>query len=403
MENGAQASLEAKSSVVPRRAPGAEMRPPRVLQVLPALHVGGVERGTIDIVQSLAAAGWEPWVASSGGALVNDVRRAGGQHVAMSLVRKNPISIGWNIGRLARLIEAQGIDIVHARSRTPAWSAMYAARRTGRRFVTTYHGTYNAHSPLKIRYNSIMARGDVVVAISQFIAQHVRETHGTDDRRLRVVPRGIDLAYFDPRNVHPDRMVALAARWRLPDDRKVIILPARLSRWKGHEVLLEALGELAQDDLCCLLVGSDRGRRNYTDALFAAIRKQRLEGVVRLVGHCIDMPAAYMLADVVVSPATDPEAFGRVAVEAQAMGRPTLASSHGATGETIVDGETGWLIPPGDAQALAEALRHTLGLDGDQRAVLAARARAHVSQHFSKQRMCERTLEVYRELLAVGE
>ncbi len=403
MEHGAQASSGAKSSVVLRPSSGAESRQTRVLQVLPALHFGGVERGTIDIVQALAEAGWEPWVASSGGALVNDVRRAGGRHFAMPLAKKNPISIGLNIGRLARLIESQDIDIVHARSRAPAWSAMYAARQTGRRFVTTYHGTYNARSHLKVRYNSVMARGDTVIAISQFIAQHVRETHGTDNRRLRVVPRGIDLAYFDPRNVHADRMVALARKWRLPDDRKIIVLPARLSRWKGHEVLVEALGQLARDDLCCLLIGEDRGRRRYTDALIAAIRKRGLEGVVRLVGHCVDMPAAYMLADVVVSPATDPEAFGRVAVEAQAMGRPTLASSHGATGETIIDGETGWLIPPGDAQVLAEALRHTLALDGDQRAVLAERARAHVSQHFSKQRMCDKTLDVYRELLAVGQ
>ena len=401
MDSGAQPSPFADHAGTKARGPGH--RPARVLQVLPAMDVGGVERGTIDIVQSLTAAGFEPWIASSGGMLVNDLRRAGGRHVRMPLQRKNLLSMVCNIGRLARLIEAEGIDIVHARSRAPAWSALFAARRTGRRFVTTYHGTYNARGGLKVRYNSVMARGDAVIAISEFIGRHVRDTHGTSEDRLRVVPRGVDLSYFDPGKVHPDRMVALARKWRLPDDRRVIMLPARLSRWKGHEVLLSALGDLARDDLCCLFVGSDRGHRRYADSLLKSVQRMHLDGVVRMVGHCSDMAAAYMLSDAVVSPATDPEAFGRVALEAQAMGRPTVASDHGATGETIIDGETGWLVPPGDPSVLARVLRIVLALGPSERGALAGRARAHVGEHFSKQRMCARTLDIYRELLVAED
>ncbi len=370
-----------------------------MLQVLPALETGGVERGTVDIAAALAEAGWEPWVASSGGPMVRELARIGARHVTLPLDRKNPITVVRNVDRLAKLIETEDIDIVHARSRAPAWSALVATRRTKRPLITTYHGTYNAGGRLKLHYNSVMARGDRVIAISQFVGDHVRDTHGTGEKRLRVVPRGIDLERFDPAKVRPDRMIRLARKWRLPDDRAIIMLPARLTRWKGHAVLIEALAQLERRDVRCLLIGADQGRRHYYRYLLDLIDQRRLEEIVQLVGHCDDMPAALMLSDAVVSPSTDPEAFGRVVVEAQAMGRPTIASDHGGPRETVIAGETGLLVPPKDAKALAAALDEVLGLSAGARAILAERAIAHVRAAFSKPVMCARTLDVYRELL----
>ena len=377
----------------------AESRPRSVLQVLPALETGGVERGAVDIAAAVAAAGWRALVASSGGAMVRELVRAGAEHVTLPLARKSPFALRANVAPLAALIESEGVDIVHARSRAPAWSAYEAARRTGRPFVTTFHGTYNFGNALKRWYNGVMARGDRVIAISDFIADHVRRNYGVGDERLRVVPRGIDLEVFDPARVNSERIVQLAGKWRLPDGVPVVMLPGRLTRWKGQAALIDALTVLGRRDVCCLLVGDDQGRHGYRKELERRIRTRGLDGVVRIVGHCDDMAAAYMLADAVVSASLDPEAFGRVAVEAQAMGRPTIVTDHGAARETVLAGETGWLTPPGNAGALARALEAALALDADARETLAARAMPRVRAKFSKQAMCDRTLAIYRELL----
>ena len=377
----------------------AERRRPTVLQVLPALETGGVERGAVDVAKALAAAGWRAVVASSGGRLVHELQRASVEHVVLPLGRKGPFAVRANIDRLAALIEAEDIDLVHARSRAPAWSALHAARRTGRPLVTTFHGTYNFGNRIKRWYNSVMARGDRVIAISRFIADHIRQNYAIDEARLRVVRRGIDFAEFDPARVGAERLARLAGRWRLPDGMPVVMLPGRMTRWKGHAVLVDAIALLGRTDIRCLLVGSDQERRGYHRGLERRIRDRGLDGTVHVVDHCNDMAAAYMLADVVVSASLDPEAFGRVIVEAQAMGRPTIASDHGAARETLVAGETGWLTPPGDARALATALETALALDAEARGALAARAMPRVRADFSKETMCERTLAVYRELL----
>ena len=226
----------------------AESRPRSVLQVLPALETGGVERGAVDIAAAVAAAGWRALVASSGGAMVRELVRAGAEHVTLPLARKSPFALRANVASLAALIESEGVDIVHARSRAPAWSAYEAARRTGRPFVTTFHGTYNFGNALKRWYNGVMARGDRVIAISDFIADHVRRNYGVGDERLRVVPRGIDLEVFDPARVNSERIVQLAAKWRLPDGVPVVMLPGRLTRWKGQAALIDALTVLGRRD-----------------------------------------------------------------------------------------------------------------------------------------------------------
>ena len=373
-----------------------------VLQVLPALGAGGgVERGTIEIARAISDAGGRSLVASAGGSQVHEVARAKSEHFTLPADSKNPLVMRANIQRLERLIVDQKVDIVHARSRAPAWSAYFAAKRTGRAFVTTFHGTYGAGNPIKRKYNSVMTRGDRVIAISNFIAGHMRQIYGVPASKIRVIHRGVDLNWFDPARVSAERVATLAGQWRLDDGVPVVMLPGRLTRWKGQTVFLEAISRLGRKDLRCVLVGSDQGRADYRRELEDLIARHDLGSVVRIVDHCADMPAAYMLTDVVVSASTDPEAFGRIVPEAQALGRPVIASDHGGARETVVENETGWLTPPGDAAALAATLKKVLALDGPARHRLAKTAIAHVREDFSKDAMCAKTLDVYNEVISL--
>jgi glycosyltransferase involved in cell wall biosynthesis len=380
-------------------AEAEETRSPAVLQVLPELVTGGVERGAVDVAAALAAAGWHSVVASAGGPLVREIERAGAVHVALPLKSKNPLVVRANIERLAACARAHRVNIIHARSRAPAWSALYAAKAVGCHFVTTFHATYNANNPLKKKYNSVMVSGERVIAISEFIANHVVAEYGIDRARVRVIPRGVDLALFDRTAISPERLIQLARSWRLPDGAPVIMLPGRLTEWKGQSVLIEAIARLGRDDIRCVLVGDDQGRAAFRRRLENEIARLNLQPVVHIVGHCNDMPAAYMLSDVVVSASTDPEAFGRVAAEAQALGRPVVATDHGASRETVIPDETGLLVPPSDAQALADALRDALALTPAEREALAQRATKHARARFSKRRMCDETLRLYAELI----
>jgi glycosyltransferase involved in cell wall biosynthesis len=371
-----------------------------VLQVLPALgSSGGVERGTVEIAEAIVEAGGRAIVASAGGARVHELQRVHAEHVTLPMDSKNPVVMYNNIKRLVDLVEAENVDLIHARSRAPAWSAWLAAKRTGRAFVTTFHGTYNARNFMKRRYNAIMTRGDRVIAISAFIASHMRRIYGVPATQIRIIPRGVDLYRFDPAQVSAERVIKLANDWRLDDGMPVVMLPGRLTRWKGQGVFIEAVAKLQRRDLRCLIVGADQGRTEYRAELESLVEKHDLGEVVRIVDHCDDMPAAYMLSDVVVSASTDPEAFGRVIVEAQALGRPVIASEHGGATETVLEGRTGWLVPPGEVDPLAETLAKVLSLDENQRAELSEAAIANVRDNFSKQAMCEKTLEVYNEVL----
>ncbi len=374
-------------------------RAPAVLQVLPSLETGGVERGTCDVAAALTRAGWRAFVASAGGAMTTELERAKARHAELPVDSKNPFVMHANVERLARLIESYHIDIVHARSRAPAWSARAAARRTGRPFVTTFHGTYGHRGALKRRYNSVMTRGDKVIAISDFIADHIRQVYGIDEERLITIPRGINLEHLDPSKVSAERMIRLSRRWRLHDGMPLIVMPGRLSRWKGQMVLVDALAELGRQDVRCLLLGGGRGRPGYRRALERRIRTKGLDSVVAVIDDCDDMAAAYNLADVVISASTHPEAFGRVAAEAQAMGRPVIATDHGGARETVIDGETGWLVPPGDKSALARTIKAALALDVPTREAVAVAARAHIEARFTVEGMCQATIGVYESLL----
>ena len=373
--------------------------PPVILQVLPRLETGGVERGTIDTAAAIAAAGWTALVASSGGAMVRELERAGARHLTLPVESKNPLVMRANVRRLAKLIGKHDVNLVHARSRAPAWSARAAARRTGAAFITTFHGDYSGTSSIKRRYNAIMAEGERVIAISNYIAERLEQGYGVPSERIRVVPRGIDIDLFSAASVSAERMIQLSGEWRLPDAAPVIMLPGRMTPLKGHDILVEALARLGRRDVRCLLVGAEQGRTRYRQEINDHVARANVSEMVQIVGHCRDMPAAYMLADVVVSASTSAEGFGRVAVEAQAMGRPVIATDHGGARETVIGGETGWLVPPGDPDALAQALRESLEMSVEQRERYAERAIAHVRAHFSNRRMCAQTLDVYRELL----
>jgi len=397
----------AKDSVRPFGAKGAGSRP-TVLQVLPALEQGGVERTAVDISGAVVQAGGRAIVVSAGGPMVHEITRAKAEHITLPVDSKNPFVMYANIGKLEKIIRDNDVDIVHARSRAPAWSAWAAAKRTGAHFVTTFHGTYslggNWGGNLKRRYNAIMIRGQRVIANSGFIAGHIRKNYGIEAAKLRIIHRGVDLERFDAQKVSAQRVVGLADDWRLNDGMPVVMLPGRLTRWKGQTVFIKAIAALVamgRKDIRCLLVGSDQGRSKYRKELDKLIADSGLNEIVRIVENCSDMPAAYMLTDVVVSASTDPEAFGRVVPEAQALGRPVIATDHGGVRETVIPGETGWLVPPGDVDALAKAIEHVLKLDESARKKLAMKAAENVRSHFSKAAMCAKTLEVYNDVLQI--
>ena len=383
-------------TIVPVASTG---RPPVALQILPSLVSGGAERGTVELAGALVEAGWTSYVASEGGPLESEIARAGATHLTLPLASKNPLVMQRNTMALIRLIRQLGVDIVHARSRAPAWSACAAARATGRRFVTTFHNAYGARTALKRRYNAVMARGDRVIAISDFVADHAASVYGVGRDRLRTIPRGVDLAVFNPNRVSAQRIINLAGQWRLPDGMPVIMLPGRLTRWKGGLDFIAAIAILGRTDICCVLAGSEQ-RPGFRRELEAAICENGLAGLFRIVEECRDMPAAYMLSDAVVSASREPEGFGRIVAEAQAMGRPVVATDHGGARETIVPEVTGWLVPPRDPATLAAAISEALSIGANERQQFGRRAMAHVAANFTREAMCARTIEVYEELLA---
>ncbi len=376
-------------------------RTPRVLQVLPRLESGGVERGTVEVARGLVEAGWGAVVAAESGRLVAAVEAAGAGFVDLPLASKNPLTILRNAKRLEALIRERGIDLVHARSRAPAWSAEIAARRAGVPFVTTFHAVYSgADNAMKHRYNAVMAKGARVIAISDFVAEHVRAHYRVEPQRLRTIYRAVDLDSFDPAKVTVERMARLRTAWVLPEGCRVVMLPGRVMRLKGHLELLRAVKRLGRDDVVTVFVGPSDPADAYRKQVELFARTAGLEDAIRFAGQCDDMPAALALACVVAVPSIErAEGFGRVSIEAQAMGKPVVVHAIGGLPETLMPAATGWLVQPGDTDELAEALGLALAMPADVRARAAERARAFVAEHFTLTRMIGETLAVYRELL----
>ena len=322
----------------------------------------------------------------------------------MNAASKNPLTIRKNTGLIEKIVDEERVSLIHARSRAPGWSAYVAANRTDTPFVTTYHGAYSGRSGLKKRYNSVMARGDLVIANSKWTAAHIIDVHHTDPKRIITIPRGVDFDAFDPAKVTAARVRELKSAWQIEerDDRLVFVLPGRLTSWKGQSLALDALGALDSAErqrIHLVLAGDDQGRKGYVTELEDKIIRHKLGGTVSLVGHTNDMPAAYMLADVVVAPSTRPEAFGRVAAEASAMAKPVIVADHGGQRETVIEGETGTRAEPGSAPALRACIRTLTNLRPEARTAMGNAGQAYVRQHFSKKQLQTATLNVYARLL----
>lgn len=374
---------------------------PVILQVLPELRAGGVERGTLEMAQAIQQAGWQAIVASAGGPMVHALTKMGAKHIELPLQTKNPFTMRANAVELGRIIKEHQVDIVHARSRAPAWSAYWATQKTSARFMTTFHGTYNITGKWKHRYNAVMTKGERVIAISEFIQEHILANYEVEPERLRLIHRGVDVEKFSQDVVTGVRVDELAKSWNMPEDPEtpVILMPGRITRWKGQDVLLEALAKIKDKPFFCVLLGDDAGHPTFRRELETKIIELGLAGKARIAPNTRHMAEAYMLASVVVAPSIEPEAFGRIPVEAQAMGKPIVATSHGGFRETIIDGETGWLVPPADADALAQRLAQALAMSPEEREQWGIRARQHACDYFSSDLMKHKTINVYSELL----
>lgn len=376
---------------------------PTILQVIPALEVGGVEIETLEIAKVIVSAGGKALVASKLGTMPEETDVDGIEFKNLPLNTKNPLQISKNISLLKELILKEKVDIVHARSRAPAWSAYKAARTLGVPFVTTYHAAYPSKTIFKKFYNSVMARGDRVIAISQFIQDHVMEKYSEyswfNPSKIRLIQRGIDCHHFNPLTISQDRVQHLRENWGISSEERLLLLPGRISRIKGQDLLIKALSLMTHTDVTAVFVGSAQGHESYRDTLLRYAASLGLENRVHWMPPCSDIPAAYQLAEAIVCPSLMPEGFGRLMIEAQAMKKPVISSDHGAAREIVEAGVTGWLTPPGDAKALAQALDHALDLPQEQRDQMGEKGRARVKAYFSKETMSHKTIAVYQELL----
>lgn len=385
---------------------------PVILQILPALESGGVERGTIDLAKALKKDGFEPIVMSNGGVLLHQLREAGVLHIDLNVASKNPITIYRNIEKIVSVIKQHNIDIIHVRSRAPMWSAYFACKRTATKLVTTVHGTYSLkffkceNFVLKRYYNAIMLKADRIIAVSNFIKNYLVQNYRFKKQELpieildkiSVIQRGADLNYFNLEKVSKNRIINLVNAWNLPEDRKIIMLPARFTAWKGHEFLIEALTKV-KTDFFCIFVGSDHGHEIFREKIEEKIVKSNLEGKVKIVGTCKDMPAAYAISHLVISASVRAEAFGRIAIEAQASNRIVIATKIGGSLETIIDGITGFLVEPNNSDELAKLIDKVLNFSEEETASFGKAARKHIEDNFSSQKMCASTIAIYKELL----
>ena len=378
----------------------AQLKGKTILQILPRLEQGGVERGTLEVAEAIIQAGGRAVVISSGGRLVAMLQRMGATHITLPVARKNPFY--WLLVRrqLRQAMLDEGVDLVHIRSRAPAWIGMAAAHALKLPVVTTIHGRFQAQNPLKRYYNSIMVRADYIIAISDYIAGLVRAQFPNATPRITRIYRGVDVAQFDADAIPTQRVINVAQHLGIaPEDKKIVMLPARPSLWKGQKVMIEAMKHLTHPDAILVLVGALSGGEAFQKELVDSIAEWGLEGRVKLSPSSTDMPAALMLADVVVMPSLTPEPFGRVAIEAQAVGRPIVAFDHGGAAESVIHGKTGYLVQIGDVQGLAAAVDQALDLKKTARKRLAARARQHVLDHFTTRQMVAKTLRLYADAI----
>ncbi|MBQ8785794.1 MAG: glycosyltransferase family 4 protein [Alphaproteobacteria bacterium] len=376
---------------------------PIVLQVLPELQHGGVEWGTIQIAEALQQSGYTNFVASAGGRLEYELDKMKVKHFKLPLKTKNPIKLYLNSLKLEKIIKENGINIVHARSRAPAWSAYWAAKRAGVKYMTTFHGTYGlGPKGIKKVYNKVMTFGQLIIAISSHIKNHMLQNYDVAESKMRLIHRCVDVEKFSPKAVTQERIIRTIKENNLPEDRPIISLIGRITRWKGQHILVEAMSMLKNKDAYALIVGSDQGRVKYTEELKETAKKLGVENRIKFIGESFDIPALLMVSDVVLSTAIEPEAFGRAAIEGQAMGKIVLASNIGGSLENLVDGVSGRLFKSNDAKSLAEAMDWALSLSEEEKKKFSEAAIKNVHDNFTKQIMCDKTIAVYNELLKMN-
>ncbi len=377
-----------------------------VLQVIPKLGFGGAETGCYDIAHYLAEKDCGSYIATSGGELLKFVKKNKVKIFRVPVHSKNPIIILLNAILLSAFILIKKINIVHARSRAPAWSSYLACLITNTIFVTTFHGTYNFKNKFKKFYNSIMLKSNLTIAGSNFIFGHINDNYSeylNKKRKLRVIFRGINIDYFNPKNISILKQEKLKKEWKLEPNKFIILMPGRLTNWKGQEKFIEALNILVEDynftNFQAIMLGSDQGRKVYTKKLFSLVERYSLTKKISFIHHCREMPLAYSLADVVVSASIEPEAFGRVAVESQSMEKPIIASNIGGSKETVINKKSGFLYKYDDPRELAKNLNTVIQLSQEELKIIGNEGRKNVTKKFDVEVMCDSNLREYKKLL----
>jgi glycosyltransferase involved in cell wall biosynthesis len=377
-----------------------------VLQVIPKLGYGGAETGCYDIAHFLPENDCGSFVATSGGELLKFVKKDKVKIFKLPVHSKNPFLIILNTLALSLYIIFFKINIIHARSRAPAWSCYFASLLTGRVFVTTFHGTYNFKSKFKKFYNSVMLKAKLTIAGSNFIFSHINENYSeylSKEKKLRVIFRGINVDYYNPKNISMLKQEKLKREWNLLSNKFTILLPGRLTYWKGQEKFIESLNILIEDynftNFQAVILGSDQGRKVYTKKLINLVERYNLNKKIKFIQHCNEMPLAYSLADVVVSASIEPEAFGRVSVEAQSMGKPIVASNIGGSRETIINKKTGFLYKHDDPRELAKSLNTVIQLSSDELKSIGNEGRKNITKKFDVETMCQTNLKEYKRLI----
>ena len=377
----------------------------KVLQVIPKLGYGGAETGCYDIAHYLTENGCKSFIVTSGGELTKFVDKKKVKLIKLPVHSKNPLLILVNTILLIGIILFFKISIVHARSRAPAWSCLFATKLTNRKFVTTFHGTYNFNGKLKKFYNSVMVRSDLIIAGSNFIFSHIKENYSeflTSQKKFLVIFRGINVDYFDSSSKLENEEKNLFKKWNINDEKKIILMPGRLTSWKGQELFIEAINlvkiELGYEAFHAIILGNDQGRDLYKKKLIRLAEQYRLTNQIKFIDHCEDMALAYKVSDIIVSASIEPEAFGRVAVEAQSMEKLIIASNIGGSNETIIDEKTGFLFKSGDADSLSKKIIRGLTMDETSINLMGKEGRGNIIKKFNVEKMCFSTYSEYKRL-----
>ena len=367
-----------------------------ILQVVPALVSGGVERGTLEIAKKIVESGYNSIFISAGGPLVTALEESGSKHIKFNVASKNPLTIWLNSKKIAKIIQEEKVDIIHARSRAPAWSCFIAAKATGIKLVTTFHGIYNFHTKVKKFYNSIMTEGNIVIAVSQFVKDHIIKNYKIDESKVVLIHRGVNHKEFSMEKINAEVLLKYRTKYNVPPNTPVILLPARMTEWKGHIVLVKALEKIKHLNFYCIMAGDLAKHPAYVARIKTLINEYKIQNRVQLFGNEPTMVNLYGISDIVLSASIEPEAFGRTIIEAQSMEKLVIATNTGGAAETVEDEKTGFHVDPSSSEQLADKIEYCLSILGtDKAGEIQAAARKSTIENFSLDVMLEKEMSVY--------